>query len=701
MAQPISGKALASPKAQLVGTSFKVSSSCGSGSGSDSEDSDYVVEIEDEEWKASVEAIVKVDKIDESADKEVVDTILTQPVGEGHPTFEVPEVEEAPVEGGYSSYEDSDAEINSPGDSEEDDIRGNKYKLNVPIVTDETDWSKWDWIVGTRFPTRAAFKEAVRRYAVNNGRNLRISVSNRKRGGRIGVKCVDGCPFKLYCSVNEKSGCLMVKKTVVTHTCMRNMTKNRQLTTEFVATDFLLIFKTRPFWPAKEIQAAIKEKYKVFVTKWFAYKAKSSAHTKLHGSMKEHYGSIGSYLEMLRIKNPTSIFICFDGVKKGFLDGCRKVLCLDGCFLKTFLGGILLAVIGRDGNDQMYPVAWAVFEGENNDSWGWFMNELYKCLDVKEQGKGWTLISDQQKGLLNGVTQFWPNCEHRNCARHIYANWHKKHKGDDLKQAFWKAVKAYCEADYNIAIEELRQLDDDAATAFINQNPRSKHILHMLEDIRLAIMTRLRDKRTEMAAKQGDVCPRIMLKLEKEKNKSYKCEISISTEELYQVTYGRDDVEVDIQQRTCSCRKWDLTGIPCLHACAVFGFLKRPPENYVDQVYSRETYLKSYHYHIPPLPSQKFWPKVNFPLDPPPIKNMPGTQKNRRRDPHEYPKRPGRLTKHGMKMRCSGCKSLNHNIRKCPNKPKGGKAAVKKSKAPKDVEKTKKPRGRPRKIAKT
>ena len=39
------------------------------------------------------------------------------------------------------------------------------------------------------------------------------------------------------------------------------------------------------------------------------------------------------------------------------LEGCQKIICVDACFLKTFLSGQLLAAMGRDGNDLMYPVA--------------------------------------------------------------------------------------------------------------------------------------------------------------------------------------------------------------------------------------------------------------------------------------------------------------------------------------------------------
>lgn len=94
------------------------------------------------------------------------------------------------------------------------------------------------------------------------------------------------------------------------------------------------------------------------------------------------------------------MLVCFDGLKGGFLVDCMKFLCLAGCFLKTFLGGILLVVVHKDPNNKMYPIAWAAVKSENDDSWEWFMDELSKCLDVTNGGKGWTLISDQKKVFM-------------------------------------------------------------------------------------------------------------------------------------------------------------------------------------------------------------------------------------------------------------------------------------------------------------
>ena len=47
------------------------------------------------------------------------------------------------------------------------------------------------------------------------------------------------------------------------------------------------------------------------------------------------------------------IYICLDACRRGFLDGCRRVIGLDGCFLKGPMKGELLSAIGRDANNQI------------------------------------------------------------------------------------------------------------------------------------------------------------------------------------------------------------------------------------------------------------------------------------------------------------------------------------------------------------
>ncbi|GKE10164.1 hypothetical protein Tco_1413715 [Tanacetum coccineum] len=62
------------------------------------------------------------------------------------------------------------------------------------------------------------------------------------------------------------------------------------------------------------------------------------------------------------------MYIYFKGVKYGWLASCRKVIGLDGCFLKHTYRGELLTSIGRDANNQMHPIAWAIVGVENTEN---------------------------------------------------------------------------------------------------------------------------------------------------------------------------------------------------------------------------------------------------------------------------------------------------------------------------------------------
>ena len=173
-------------------------------------------------------------------------------------------------------------------------------------------------------------------------------------------------------------------------------------------------------------------------------RAKKLVMLKWLDATKGQYGKIYEYQDELLRSNPGStvvvklepnikvptfqrIYVCLDAIKKGFMAGCRRVIGLDGCFFKGATNGELLCALGRDANNQMYPIAWAVVEKENNESWDWFCYLLFRDVQLGD-GTGWVIISDQQKGIINAVSFWAPQAEHRNCARHIYANWRKTYK---------------------------------------------------------------------------------------------------------------------------------------------------------------------------------------------------------------------------------------------------------------------------------
>ncbi|KAK9279650.1 hypothetical protein L1049_013330 [Liquidambar formosana] len=148
-------------------------------------------------------------------------------------------------------------------------------------------------------------------------------------------------------------------------------------------------------------------------------------------------------------------YVCLDAYKRGFLAGYRPFIRVDSCFLKGPTGGQLLSAIGRDSNNQMFSVAFAVIERETKESWDWFFR--LPLQDIRER-HSITFMSNQQKHYqpcINFVTHFYfvqglvpalhelvPNVEHRFCWRHLYDNIAKKYRGKQLRDAMWVAAKA-------------------------------------------------------------------------------------------------------------------------------------------------------------------------------------------------------------------------------------------------------------------
>lgn len=89
-------------------------------------------------------------------------------------------------------------------------------------------------------------------------------------------------------------------------------------------------------------------------------------------------------------------------MKEGFKQGCRRIIGLDGCSLKGPTQGQLLAAVSKDPNNQMYPIAWAVVEIENNRTWKWFNELLKEDLELQD-GDGLVVVCDMQKVCFHVV----------------------------------------------------------------------------------------------------------------------------------------------------------------------------------------------------------------------------------------------------------------------------------------------------------
>ncbi|KAK1379143.1 hypothetical protein POM88_025887 [Heracleum sosnowskyi] len=192
---------------------------------------------------------------------------------------------------------------------------------------------------------------------------------------------------------------------------------------------------------------------------------------------------------------------------------------------------------------------------------------------------------------------------------------------------------------------------------------RYKPIISMLDHIRVQCMEKIHVKRDYMARIDTDLCPRIIKKLNYNIEGSKKCTSTWDGGDKCEVKdLEGNQFEVDMKNRICSCRKWQLTGMPCIHGCQAILSINAALESFVDEYFKKTTYLKSYSYLMSPMKGSKEWPLAKqVKLLPPKARRMPGRPKKHRRREADEVGGGCRLSKKGVVMKCSRCLVIGHN----------------------------------------
>ncbi|OMO57550.1 Zinc finger, PMZ-type [Corchorus olitorius] len=232
-------------------------------------------------------------------------------------------------------------------------------------------------------------------------------------------------------------------------------------------------------------------------------------------------------------------------------------------------------------------------------------------------------IARRTVGLKRAVSEEIPRAEHRNCARHVFANWIGRTLDRSYEQAYWGIVKAGTEEECQAKVDSLIAKNDTVGKELMqdDKNPRAwsrafygehakcdmvdnnicesfnsilleartKSIITMLEQIREETQKRIEAKRIFCSKWKHNYAPLIKKKFDERKKEA---------REWKMVSYGVNGVEmkkgrmcyiVKLDRRTCSCRYWQISGIPCCHAiCAIWrtGAGGGDPDKFLDPCYS-------------------------------------------------------------------------------------------------------------------
>ncbi|XP_024164251.1 uncharacterized protein LOC112171277 [Rosa chinensis] len=448
---------------------------------------------------------------------------------------------------------DSDEEVlggaaNSDGEIGDDFLEFNpKSDMNDP-----------QFKLGMKFASAKILRAALREKAIMGGWECCFLKSDKKR---VRVICkADNCPFELYASKMQHESTLMVKTYHANHTCSRvhvnSMVKAPYLTEKFVDQ-----IKLNPDWKTESLAQTMSAgvKAKVFVQQ--AYRAKRAALKLLERSIMEQYARVRDYGSELKRVNPETtvdikcdfndasglpvfkrMYIYLGALKTGFKAGCRSVIGLEGCHLKSPHGGQLVTAVGVDANNTTWVVAYAQVEMESTDSWKWFLQLLVKDLDIEHEGAGWTFISDKQKGLLPTFESIIPLADHRFCVRHLWTNFTKLFPGKAMKDQLWAIAKSTTLAYFHKEMVLIKQMDPNAYdwltdpirpplhwcrthfkshtkcdillnnlcesfNAFI-LGARGKPVVSSFEEMRVKLMKRIMLRKEKMMKYEGTICPK-------------------------------------------------------------------------------------------------------------------------------------------------------------------------------------------------
>ncbi|XP_013650877.1 uncharacterized protein LOC106355478 [Brassica napus] len=129
-----------------------------------------------------------------------------------------------------------------------------------------------------------------------------------------------------------------------------------------------------------------------------------------------------------------SLKACIDGWKH-----LRKVLVVDGTHMFGKYKGVLLSASGQDADYRAFPIAFAVVDSENSDSWKWFFERCAAIFAAKDR--------------------WYPRAHHGICLEHLKRNVGEKYKGLQHNDMVPSAGEAFKVAEFEKLYELIKLTD--------------------------------------------------------------------------------------------------------------------------------------------------------------------------------------------------------------------------------------------------
>lgn len=538
--------------------------------------------------------------------------------------------------------------------------------------------------IGLEYPDVKSCRRALRDAAIACRFEIQTVKSDKSR---FTAKCAaEGCPWRIHAAKLPGVPTFTIRTIHEVHSCSGiNHLGHQQASVQWVANSVEERLRENPHCKPKEILEEIHRMHGITLSYKQAWRGKERIMAAVRGSFEEGYRLLPEYCEQLVKTNPGSIalvygnpednsfkrlFVSFHASIFGFINACRPLIGLDRTLLKSKYLGTLLFATGFDGEGELFPLAFGVVDEENHDNWIWFLSELQQLLEANtENMPRLTILSDQQKGIIEGVEYNFPTAFHGLCMRHLSDSFRKEFSSNPvLINLLWEAASALTVIEFEAKILEIEEMSQDAAfwirrvpprlwatayfegtryghlTANVADSLNSSWILEasglpiiqMMESIRRQLMTWFNERR-EMSMQWSTILvPSAEHRVSEAIEKARSYQVGRANEAEFEVLSLHDTPNiVDIRNRCCLCRGWQLYGLPCAHGVAALLSCRQNVHRYTESCFTVSTYRKTYSQTIHPIPDRSLWKEGSeggggMVINPPKSLKPPGRPRKKR-----------------------------------------------------------------------
>ncbi|CAN0892831.1 hypothetical protein LINGRAHAP2_LOCUS17797 [Linum grandiflorum] len=584
------------------------------------------------------------------------------------------------------------------------------YIVDTPVIQARTVLANptYELTVGQEFPDVMSCRRALRDTAIALHFEIQTIKSDKTR---FTAKCAtEGCPWRIHAAKLPGVPTFTIRTIHESHTCGGiSHLGHQQASVQWVANSVEQRLRENPNCKPKEILEEIHRTHGITLSYKQAWRGKERIMASMRGSFEEGYRLLPQYCEQIKRTNPGSIaavygsptdncfqrlFISFQASIYGFLNGCRPLLGLDRTYLKSKYLGTLLLVTAFDGDGALFPLAFGVVDEENDDNWMWFLSELHTLLDMNaEIMPRLTILSDREKGIVEAVEANFPTAFHGFCMLHLTGSFRKEFNNNMLYDLLWEAAQALTVIEFEAKIIEIEQISQDAAywirripprlwaTAYFEglrfghltaniaeslnswiQEASGLPIVQMMECIRRQLMTWFNERRETSAQWTSILVPSAERSVAGALERARNYKVLRANDSEFEVISHEGQNTVDIRNRCCLCRGWQINGLPCAHAVAALLSCRQNVHRFTESCFTVANYRKTYTETIHPIPDKSMWNELSdadpntveeYVINPPKSLRPPGRPRKKRVRAEDR----GRVKR---VVHCSRCNQTGH-----------------------------------------